>query len=986
MNKISYHVATVRPVWFLLLAFAVLLLTPAVVRAQNTQPGVVSGVIADYNTGETLPGVNIAIKGTLSGTVTGINGRYTLEVPVGSILVFSFVGYETTEIPVGNQTTLNVRLKPAVESLEEVVVIGYGLTTRKEVTGSIASVKADQFNRGAYSSPMGMLQGKVAGLSITRPDGADPQASYQILLRGTNTLTSGQGPLVIVDGIAGVDLKNISFEEVESIDVLKDGSAAAIYGTRGSNGVIIITTKRAKSGQNRVEYSGYLSVQVNPRMVKNLTAAQFKDAVEKYAPEKAGSLYGAETDWFKEITRPLPLSHKHNLAISGGDENFSHRSVFFVDKAEGLLLDNESNRYLVRTNITQKALGDLLTLDYNLSYSMRNYKPANYDLFYQAFIRNPTSPVYDPGNEYTGGYTLISGMDYYNPVGMLKERTREGKTDDVGANVRATLRFTKNINWVNLVSIEKSDWEELSYRTKYYPSRLGRGGEAEISNGRSKDLQYESTINYTGSAGNHNFQALGGYSFEEFVTNNSYMINSGFDTDLYGPHNISAGSALYEGTASMGSYKGKNRLISFFGRVMYNFDEKYLASASLRREGSSRFGKNHKWGWFPSVSAGWRINREPFMENIAWVNDLKLRVGYGVTGNQDIGNYRSLIMMGKAGKFFYNGQWINSYQPVSNPNPDLKWENKSEINAGIDFSVLNNRLGGAIDYYYRKSTDLLYTYGVSVPPYLYNQLFTNVGTISNRGIELTLRGQAVKKGELEWNTIVTFARNKNILEKFSNEEFTDTSYDLGWIGHAIGVNTQRISEGEPLGTFYGPVWIGLDENGLDLFKNANPIGQVDPANWEIIGNAYPDFTLGWSNFLTYGRWDFSMALRASIGGEVLNTYRLYYENWGTFGLNNVTLTQYENPEFRGNARYSSKYVESATFVKMDNISVAYNIPLHHRHISRIRVYATAQDVFCLTAYKGLDPEVNLGGLTPGIEYLSYYPRTTLVTLGANVSF
>ena len=499
-------------------------------------------------------------------------------------------------------------------------------------------------------------------------------------------------------------------------------------------------------------------------------------------------------------------------------------------------------------------------------------------------------------------------------------------------------------------------------------------------------MQYESTINYTGSAGNHNFQALGGYSFEEFVTNNSYMINSGFDTDLYGPHNIGAGSALYEGTASMGSYKGKSRLISFFGRVMYNFDEKYLASASLRREGSSRFGKNHKWGWFPAVSAGWRINREPFMEDIAWVNDLKLRVGYGVTGNQDIGNYRSLIMMGRAGKFFYNGQWVNSYQPISNPNPDLKWENKSEINAGIDFSVLNNRLGGTLDYYYRKSTDLLYTYNVSVPPYLYRELFTNVGTISNRGIELTLRGQAVKKGKLEWNTIVTFARNKNILEKFSNEEFTDTSYDLGWIGHAIGVNTQKIREGEPLGTFYGPVWIGLDENGLDLFKNANPIGQVDPANWEIIGNAFPDFTLGWSNFLTYGRWDFSMALRASIGGEVLNTYRLYYENWGTFGLNNVTLTQYENPEFMGNARYSSKYVENATFVKMDNISVAYNIPLQHKHISRIRVYATAQDVFCLTGYKGLDPEVNLGGLTPGIEFLSYYPRTTLVTLGANVSF
>ncbi len=327
----------------------------------------VKGTVTDLGTGETLPGVNISIKGTQTGAVTDIYGKYSLDALKGSVLVFSFVGYETTEVTLGSQSTLNVRLKPTVESLEEVVVIGYGLTTRKEVTGSIASVKADDFNRGAHSSPMGLLQGKVAGLSITRPDGADPQAGYQILLRGTNTLTSGQGPLVIVDGVAGVDLKNVSFEEVESIDVLKDGSAAAIYGTRGSNGVIIITTKRARTGQSKVEYSGYLSAQVNPRMVENLTAAQFKEAIEQYAPDKVGSLYGAETDWFKEITRPMPVSHKHNLAISGGNENFSHRTVFFVDKAEGLLKDNESNRYLLKTNINQKALGDLLTLDYNLS-------------------------------------------------------------------------------------------------------------------------------------------------------------------------------------------------------------------------------------------------------------------------------------------------------------------------------------------------------------------------------------------------------------------------------------------------------------------------------------------------------------------------------------------------------------------------------------------------------------------------------------------
>lgn len=969
---------------FFLIAALFSLLAPALMAQQGSR--MVKGKVSDFNTGESLPGVNVSVKGTQSGTVTNIDGLFELTLSGEPVLLFSFVGYTSQEVASKGLNTIDVRLKPTVESLDEVVVIGYGLTTKKEVTGSIASVKTEDFNKGSYNNPMGLLQGKVAGLSITKPDGADPMAGYQILLRGTNTLTSGQGPLIIVDGVAGMDLKNVSFEEVESVDVLKDGAAAAIYGTRGSNGVIIITTKRAKTGISKVEYSGYLSIQVNPRMVENLNAEQFTDAIMKYAPEKAGSLYGANTDWFKEITRAMPVSHRHNLAISGGNETFSHRTVFFVDQSEGLLRDNASNNYLLKTNIQQKTFGGKLSLDYNISYGIRDYKPANYDMFYQAFIRNPTSPVYDPGNSYTGGYTLISGMDYYNPVAMLNERTRTGKTDDAGINVRANLQLTPTVSWVNMVSVERSNWEELYYRTKYYPSRLGTGGEAEISNGRSSDLQYESTVNYRYEKNQHQVQLLGGYTFEEVQANNSYMVNTGFDTDIYGPHNIGAGSGLGEGTASMGSYKEKSRLISFFGRATYNNSDRFLAALSLRREGSSRFGANNKWGWFPSASIGWRMNNEAFMKNIAWLNDLKLRIGYGTTGNQDIGNYKSQILMGRAGKFYYNGTWINTYQPVSNPNPDLKWENKHEINAGIDFAVLKNRLSGTIDMYYRKSTDLLYTYEVSVPPYLYKELFTNVGTISNRGVELSLKGVAVRTENFNWTSILTFAYNKNRLDKFTNEEFTNDSYDLGWIGGAIGVNSQKLREGQSLGTFYGPVWIGLDELGKDLFKNANPVGQVNPEDWEVIGNAFPDFTLGWSNMFSWGDWDMSIAMRASIGGQVLNTYRLYYENWGGIGLNNVVLSQYENPEFTGNARYSSKYVEDASFLKVDNISLGYNFALESKYISRLRMYATAQDVWTLTGYKGLDPEVNLGGLTPGIEYLSYYPRTTLLTLGVQVSF
>jgi hypothetical protein len=374
------------------------------------------------------------------------------------------------------------------------------------------------------------------------------------------------------------------------------------------------------------------------------------------------------------------------------------------------------------------------------------------------------------------------------------------------------------------------------------------------------------------------------------------------------------------------------------------------------------------------------------MSNIKWLNDLKLRVGYGVTGNQDFDNYKSLILMGKAGKFFYNGEWINSYQPVSNPNPDLRWERKQEINAGLEFSIFNKRIGGTLDYYVRESSDLLYTYDVSVPPYIYNKLFTNVGTIRNQGIEFTLNLIPIKNQDFVWSAIFTYSKNTNKLIKFSNEEFTNKYIDVGWIGGSLPQYSQRIEEGKSLGTFFGPVWLEVDQNGYDKFKNQNPLGTVSPDKFEEIGNAYPAFTLGWSNSMNYKNWDFNFALRASIGGDVLNLYRAYYENWQTIGTRNIVHTQLENPEFIGNAVYSSKYIEDATFLKLDNISLGYLVNIKTKYISTMHFSVTAQDVFCLTKYQGLDPEVSLSGLEPGIEYLSYYPRTTSLTFGLNITF
>ncbi len=970
-----------------LLALLFFMLCTPDLHAQSDVKVQITGTLKDATTNELLPGVNIIPKGTSAGVVTDAEGKFSISTKPGTRLVFSFIGYEPSEFLVSKHQTIQINLKATIESLDEVVVVGYGSTTKKEVTGSISTVRSKDFNKGVFNNPMGLLQGKVAGLTIVNPDGADPMASYKIILRGTNTLTSGQGPLIIIDGVAGADLRDISPEEVESIDVLKDGSAAAIYGTRGSNGVIIITTKRAKSGQSQVEYSGKFSSQVNPLGVKNLTADEFSSAIKSYAPDKVSNIYSDKVNWFNEITRPAPFSQQHNLAISGGKESFSHRTTIFVNQAQGLLMNNQAGNVLIKTNIIQQALDNMLTLDYNLSYGQRKYNPANYDVFRQAFIRNPTSPVHDPANSTYGGYTYLPGADFYNPVAMINERSQEGKSNDAMGNIRATLKLSSSLRWTNFLSYTLSDWESNSYMTKYYPSRIGTNGVANIENGKQSDLLYESTLNYSATIGKHTIQALGGYSYQKADYNDSYMSNSGFDFDYYGVNNIGAGSALAAGTAGMGSDKFQNQLIAFFGRVMYNFDERFLASISMRREGSSRFGKNNKWGWFPAASLGWRINREEFMKNVNWVSDLKLRIGFGVTGNQDFADYQSLILMQRKlnSSILYNGQWINTYGPKTNPNPNLRWEKKQEFNAGLDFGILKGRISGALDYYYRSSSDLLYTFTVSAPPYLTNQFFTNVGTISNQGVELSLNALAVKKTKFAWNTTLTFSKNANKLVKFSNTEFTNKSIDIGWLGGSFPLNCQKLTEGQPIGTFYGPVWLGVDETGHDKFKNQNPVGQVSPDKWEPIGNANPKFIVGWSNTFSYTDWDLNLSLRSQIGGKALNMYRLYYENWQSIGQNIVS-TQLQNPEFIGNGQYSSKYVEDATYLKLDNLSLGYNFKHVSKYISKLRVSATAQNLVCLTKYKGLDPEVSLGGLTPGIESLSYYPRTTVISFGVNVTF
>jgi len=961
----------------IILAFAALISgVTAFAQGKN-----ISGKVADER-GDALPGATVVVSGTKAYAITDIDGKYTLQARQGQEITVSYLGYDDYVFTVGAASVYNISMQPSEATmLNESVAIGYGTTTKKEVTGSVVSLRMEDLDKGAFSDASGMLQGKVAGLSITNPNGGDPNGSMEILLRGTNTLSAGQGPLIIIDGVSGADLKSINFQEVETIDVLKDGSAAAIYGTRGTNGVIIITTRRAKAGTTSVEYRGQGIIQTLLSRAIPMTAEEFEFAITNYKPAVSSSLYGANTDWFKEVTR-TPFSHRHSLAIAGGSESFSHRTTLNVEQNQGMLKNNDNNKYLFKTNIRQTALNGWLTFDYNMSYGKRQFNGTRSGIFRQAFIHNPTEPVYDENDTDNGGYFTISSMDYYNPVAMLNERQGTYDIDDVSVNGRATLNILtiEGLKWDNFVSYNSKRSEYNDYKTKYYPGETGLKGSAEISNSHESDLQYESTLQYSRHIGSHSIQSILGYTYEQQFYNSAYLYNYGFDTDFFGVNNIGAGKAILSGAAEMSSSKTSSRYIAFFGRVMYNYADKYMASISLRRDGSSRFGQNHKWGWFPAISAGWRMTEEDFMKNVTWLDDLKLRAGFGMTGNQDFGNYKSLFLVKTSGNFYYNGQWSTSYAPASNANPDLAWEKKSEFNIGLDARVFN-KVNITLDYYYRLTSNLLYNYTVPVPPYDYGTLFTNVGKISNSGIELTVDASPVKTKDFVWNTTLTASHNANKLISFTNEEFVGQEYRIGWLNTPLGVYSQRLIEGESIGTFYGPNYEGLRSSG------SARVTQTKESDWVNLGNAYPWANIGWSNSVSWNNFTLNASIRASLGGKVFNQMRGVYENITNLGINNVLGSWLDEPEYTGKVVYSDKYIEDATYVKLDNVTLNYNIPLKNNTIVKnVDVYLSGQNLLVLTGYKGVDPEVGLTGLTPGIEGLSYYPRTRVFTLGVNVKF
>lgn len=947
-------------------------------ETQQQQQRTVKGVVVSTG-GETLPGVSIVVKGTTAGTVTDADGRFTLEVPAGSAtLQFSYIGMETKEMSVPKNNTLRVVMEENLISLQEVVAIGYGSVSKKDLTGSVVNISDKSFNKGVVTSAEQLIAGQVAGLVVTKT-GGDPTEGSTMRLRGTTSLLGGNGPLVVIDGVPGASINIVSPQDIESISVLKDASAAAIYGARSANGVIIVTTKKGKEGHASISYDGYFGVENIANNLDMLSATQWRQYVAENNVDAVD--YGADTEWHKEIFR-TGYSQNHNLSLTGGSKDTKYRaSVNFLDQ-KGILLNNKLQRVNASFSLEQKALDNKLTVQLNANTTLENWNDvADKTVYTYSYNLNPTIPVYDEN----GDYMEVLGHAYYNPIAVLNQLTSDKKRNFFQGRLQADYKI-----FPFLTASVNGAMSRNNFLYGYYAPASSKPGEAakgvaRRSTTEDNSLLVEANLTYDQKIGLHKINAIAGYSFQDFATESFMGQNRNFATDLFTYNNLGAGNKLQPGDVT--SSKEANRLISVYGRVTYSFNNKYTATATVRRDGSSRFGSNNRWGIFPSGSLAWRISEEAFMKELSFIDDLKLRVSYGITGNQEIPNYRTMALYGTAGYFYSNGEFFTQYSPSQNQNPDLKWEQTAQMNIGLDYYLFNGRLRGSLEYYDKRTSNLLYDYPVPSPPYQFSSMIANVGKISNKGWELVVEGTPVVNKNFKWDVSFNFARNRNMVESLSNEQFQrDVVYTGAASISGLQETSQILKAGYPLGTFYGAKYIGQDENGIFQYEDVSDDGKfVYSDDRTEIGCAQPKFTINLTNSFEYKNFTLSFLLRGVFGNDVLNGSALYLNDANRLPGNNILDSGLKIAKQK--LVYSSYYIEDGSFVRLDNLQVGYNFNLgENSKVKRLRVYLTGNNLFVITKYSGIDPEVSQDGIVFGIDAQNYYPKTRSFSAGVNISF
>lgn len=966
----------------------------------------VKGTVTDS---KGAPVIGAVIEDVRSGhrTVTDAEGQFTIEgASPNDVLSVKCLGYEDAQMQA--RDGMNVKLKDDNVHLNEVVVVGYGHMRRKDITSSITTVTASDLNRGVYTDPAQLLQGKVAGLTVTQS--ADPNRSPSITLRGASTLRVGaaQQPYYIIDGVPGVDLSLIAPDDIASIDVLRDATATAIYGSKAANGVIIITTKKGRKGSANVTYNGYVAFDNVAKNLDMMTATDLRNYA-KANNFKLPTDEGADTNWQKEVER-TGVSHNHNVTVSGGTEKSSYDLSFNYLNRQGIIRGTDMNRFNARALGQTRFLKDHLDLTLGINASQSTHNGVVMDGSTESFTDamnyySPTQPVKNADGSW---YESFGVTNYYNPVSLINEDRQTTVYKKMLFTAKATANIVKGLTWSAFYSYQ-TDQSTLSEYHSTKSQNVRTNGQAHRKTIFSNRSVFETYGNYTTTiADAHTIGLMAGYSWEENNDNDGFGLTvKNFYNDDVKYYNLTYANVIDGMDGVESGALSTLRMISFYGRANYSYRGRYNLQATVRRDGSSSFGANNRWATFPSVSAAWRISEEPFVKRLNIFDDLKLRAGYGVSGNSlGFDAYTAIRTYGPSGWFNYtdaNGVTtsMHTLSATNNSNPDLKWERTGMFNIGLDFAFFNGRLSGTIEYYDKRTSDLIYYYPVSTNRYPFGTMTANVGDISNKGVELTINAVPVKTKDWQWNTTLNLSHNKNVVEKLSNATYSVDYQNMGdaEIAGNSGVTVQRLMEGSPIGQFYTYEWAGYNKDGVSQFYVHDPetnarTGETTTSPKETdrtkTGCAQPKLTYGWNNTLSYKKWTLNLFFQGVLGNKIFNAIRAQYSSISlvTGGKNVLKEVATEQKFTDVNAQMpSDRYLENGSYMRLSNMSLSYNFGNVGDWLRNVTVYAQCNNVFTITGYSGTNPEVTLGGLTPGIDYHNnYYPNTRTFMLGTKINF
>lgn len=940
-----------------------------------------------------LIGANVTVKGTTNGAITDFDGNLSLQnVPTNATLVVSYVGYKTQEIALNGKSSLVVTLEEDSETLSEVVVVGYGTLEKKQVTSSITSLKSGDLLTGVGGSDItSSLQGKIAGLSMYNNGSINAGTSIQ--LRGLTSINAGTSPLIVIDGVPGGDIRSLHQDDIKSIDVLKDASAGAIYGTRAASGVILITTKSGQdtNGKLKVNYSLETNHKQNYRKPNLLTGRE-------YVQHGIGTDYGQDTDWWDVLLNKNNFSQKHHLGIDFGTEKAQFYTSVFYEKQQGIAVNDGRTDYGGRFSATLKLFDGWLEVRPNVEYRQAS-RDNNAPDFQQAMRNNPTRSPFDKDSE--SGYRIWTDESLdYNVLADSKLTDYYGvdKWFMPEVTFKLNIKPIPGLSYQQVFGYENRQWENHVFRSKYHRESVANNykGYGYMGFSKTENKTSEGYFSYVHEfKGGHNLNATAGYSYFEANGDNFSMSNYDFSVDGIGVWDMGNGSYLRDGKAGMSS--GKNiteRLFSLFGRVNYSYQDRYMASASFRHEGSSKFAVNNRWGNFWAVTAGWRISNEAFMKNVDWVNDLKVRFGYGVTGNNDFGATFTANLLGSDTLWMLpNGSWEKSYGKTQNVNDNLGWEEKKEWNVGIDYSLFDNRLYGKLDVYRRKIDGMIYSVSVPMPPYTQGSQYRNIGSMESKGWEFEIGGDIIRKKDLNWNAKLNLSHNSGkILSLWGDATYINGN---GFVAPGTPGDASRIEAGTEIGSFYTWKFAGFDDEGGFLLYNKD--GQVIPAKDKTEGDKFyngsytPDLMLGFNTSVSYKNFDLGVSMHSWLGFDVFNTLDMYYGIQGKGNFNLLKSAYGEYNHIKGEKQICDYYMQDGSFLKIDAVTLGYTFNLAkatNNMLDRVRVYTTLGNLATITGYKGMNPEQNVNGWDQGTErfWSNFYPVYRTYTLGLQVNF